>query len=98
VYPLTKLCTPPAIIKFSDKGYGSTASFSPTGACDIVLTISTKGKAADPQVTRCERPGLEKPAVESLLKSEYTPGMVNGKAVPMRVSVHLEYGDDAAKP
>jgi hypothetical protein len=63
-----------------------------------VLTISTKGKAADPQIKHCERPELEKPAVESLLNSEYKPGMVNGKAVPMRASLHLEYGGDAAKP
>jgi hypothetical protein len=100
IYPLTELCAPPIITKFSDNGYGSAAFFSPKGnsACDIMLTISTKGKATDPKVTHCERPNLEKPAVASLLNSEYEPGMVNGKAVPMRASVHLEYGGDAVKP
>lgn len=99
VYPLTRSVTGPRVIKFSDMGYGLFAfAHEGNGACDIVLTISAKGNAADSQVTRCERPGLEKPAVESLLKSHYKPGMVNGKAVPMRVSVHLEYGGDAAKP
>jgi hypothetical protein len=62
-----------------------------------VLTISVKGKATDPHVTHCERPNLEKPAVESLLKSKYTPGSVNGVEVPMRVSIHLEYGGDTPK-
>jgi TonB family protein len=97
VYPLTESCTPPIMTKFSDNGYGSAAfvSLKGNGACDIVLTMSTKGKATDPKVTRCDRPELEKPAIESLLKSQYTPGMVNGKAVPMRASVHLEYGGDA---
>jgi hypothetical protein len=57
-----------------------------------------KGKATDPQVTHCERPELEKPAVESLLKSQYEPGIVNGIEVPMRASIHLDYGDSPSKP
>jgi len=48
-------------------------------------------------VTNCVRPALEKPAIESLLKSKYKPGMVNGNAVPMRASIHLEYGGDTPK-
>ncbi|MGP8174343.1 MAG: hypothetical protein ACLP7O_07325 [Terracidiphilus sp.] len=31
------------------------------------------------------------PAAQSLLKSHYKPGSVNGKAVPMQVSIHLEH-------
>ena len=85
--------------KFFDEGYGNTA-FGSVGnnPCDIVLTISAKGKASDPVVTHCERPTLEKPAVESLLKSKYKPGSVNRKEVPIRASIHLEYGDVPAKP
>ena len=95
VYPLTKMTTLPKITRFSDEGYGD-AAFLDTkeyGACDIVLTISTKGKASDALVTHCERASLEKPAVLSLLNSKYKPGSVNGKAVPIRASVHLEYGN-----
>ena len=69
-----------------------------TDACDVLLTISEKGKASEPKVAHCNRPELEKPAVESLLKSDYKPGMVNGKAVPMRGSIHLNYGDAPATP
>lgn len=99
VYPLTRSVTGPRIIEFSDKGYGQMAfAHEGNSACDVLLTISEKGKASDPRVTHCERPELEEPAVESLLKSQYTPGFVNGKAVPMRGSIHLEYGDDSAKP
>jgi hypothetical protein len=98
VYPLTKKATPPTLVKFSSKDYGDVA-FMNTGSspCDIVLTISEKGKASEPVVTYCERPLLEKPAIDSLLKSTYKPGRVNGKAVAMRASVHLEYGDVPAK-
>ena len=99
VYPLTESVTPPTITGFSDEGYGVAAFNSPegNGSCDIVLTISATGKASDPQVTYCERPALEKLAVQALLKSHYNPGKVNGKAVPIRASVHLEYSDDNPK-
>jgi hypothetical protein len=66
-------------------------------ACDIVITISPKGKASDPQVTHCGNSYLEKPAVQSLLKSKYKPGQVNGRPVPMRASIHLEYGETPTK-
>jgi TonB family protein len=100
VYPLTRKAVPPTITRFFDSGYGNAAFLSPkgNGACNIVLTISTKGKATDPKITDCVRPALEKPAVESLLKSKYTPGSMNGALVPMRVSIHLEYGDSSAQP
>ncbi len=99
VYPLTKFATKPILVKFSDEGYGNAAfPFAGNSVCDIVLTIREKGKASDPQVIHCERSALEKPAVDSLLKSKYKPGSVNGKVVPMRASIHLEYGDVPAKP
>jgi len=98
VYPLTKSTTPPTLAKFSDEGYGDAAfAFAGNSVCDVVITISAKGKASDPQVTHCERPALDKPAVQSLLKSHYKPGSVGGKAVPMRASIHLEYGGVSPK-
>ena len=82
------------MIKFTDEGYGEAAfPLKGNGACDIVLTINAKGKASDPVVTHCDRPALEKPAIESLLKSHYKPGQVNGKAVAIRTSIHLELAD-----
>lgn len=93
VYLLTTLADPPTMTKFSSTDYGATAfRFDGNSACDVVLTISAKGKAYDPHVTECEHPALENPAVQSLLDSQYRPGKVNGKTVPMRVSIHLEYG------
>jgi len=99
IFPLTKLATRPILTKFSDEGYGDAAfPFAGNSPCDIVLTISAKGNASDPKVTHCERPALEKPAVDSLLKSKYKPGKMNGKDVPIRASIHLEYGDTTLKP
>jgi TonB family protein len=99
VYPLTSLSTPPSIIMFSDAGYQKvTSSSTSLTACDIVLTVSAKGKHNNAQVIYCERVSLEKPALQSLLKYRYKPGSVDGKAVPMRVSIRLECGNTPPKP
>ncbi len=94
IYPFTRSVTGPRVIKFSDEGYGPLA-FSHEGdsACDVVLTIDVRGRASDPQGTHCEWKESEKPAVESLLKSNYKPGLIHGKEVPMRALIHLNYGD-----
>jgi len=93
VYPLTSAITMPILAKFSDHGYVAAVNGGTSNSpCDIVLTISAKGKASDALVTHCERSSVEQLAVESLLKSQYKPGSLDGKAVAVRVSVHLEYG------
>jgi hypothetical protein len=87
------------LTKFSDEGYGNAAFiFAGNSPCDIVLTIDAKGNPSNAVVTQCEKPMLEKPAIDSLLKSKYKPGSINGKAVAIRASIHLEYGDVPAKP
>jgi TonB family protein len=97
VYPLTKLVDSPTMEHFSDDGYGNLAfHLVGSGACDVVLTIDAKGKPTNEQAPHCEKTVLELPAARSLLKSRYKPGSMNGKAVPVRVSVHLELGEFAA--
>jgi protein TonB len=92
VYPLTKSVTPPAIIKFSDEGFGNAAFIFPgNAACIVVLTISAKGKPSNPSITQCYKPILEKPAITTLLNSRFTPGTFNGATVPVRMSVRLEF-------
>jgi TonB family protein len=92
VYPLSKSVAPPAITKFSDEGFGNAAFIFPgNAACVVVLTVSAKGKPPNPSITQCDKPVLEKPAIATLLQSRYTPGTVNGAAVPVRMSVRLEF-------
>ncbi|MGD0733036.1 MAG: energy transducer TonB [Terracidiphilus sp.] len=93
VYPLSKSVSPPGIVKFVDEGYGDAAfRVQGTGACDVVLTVSEKGKPSDPSVTHCEDPILQESAVASLMKSRYKPGTLKGVAVPVRASIHVEFG------
>jgi TonB family protein len=99
VYPLTKLLDPPAMIGFADEGYGMAAfRVQGVGACDVVLKIDEKGKASDVGTVHCEKEFLDNPASESLLKSRYKPARLNGKPVPVRVSVHLELGEASSVP
>lgn len=94
VYPLTRRTTAPRVIRFSDEGYGTMAFVHEgSSACDLMITVDKSGHASDPQILHCERPELEKPAVDSLLKSDYRAGFVHGKQVPIRSMVHLYFGD-----
>jgi hypothetical protein len=92
VYPYTKIVTSPAMARFVDDGYGD-AAYDEDGSspCDVLLTIDTAGKALDPVVSNCSKPKLEKPAMDSLLNSLYKPGKLNGRPVPIRLQVHLEF-------
>ncbi len=94
VYSLTKAVSPPALVKFFDLGY-SDLSFGVEGksACDVVLTVSAKGKPSDAKIIKCERVNLEGPILQSLMDSKYTPGSINGKPVAVRALMHVEYGE-----
>lgn len=79
--------------KFSDQGYGNLAFTIPgSNACEVVLTITEKGKPKDAVLTHCEKPTLDEPVVKSLLKSSFKPAMLNGKAVAVRAAMRLDYG------
>jgi TonB family protein len=92
VYPLTTAVTAPRLTVFKDAGYGDAAfGVLGTSPCDVLLTIDAKGVPSDAQATQCERPGVIKPLVQSLLKSQYSPGSLNGQPVPVRASIHIEF-------
>jgi hypothetical protein len=98
VYPLSKAIVAPAIARFVDRGFIAKAHLSPNlVACDIFLTIDKKGRAADPKVAHCDEQILEAPAADSLLKSRFRPGLLNGEAVPVRILFHLVYTGSAPK-
>lgn len=95
IYPLTVSATAPRVIEFAEEGYAALAfTHEGNSPCDVVMTIDAKGRPSDPKVIHCERSELKRPAVESLLKSTYTPGYVNGKQVPIRALIHLYYDED----
>jgi hypothetical protein len=54
--------------------------------------IDAEGKPFGAEAPHCGKPVLDKPATLSLLNAQYKPGSVNDKAVPVKVSIHLELG------
>jgi hypothetical protein len=92
VYPLSKQLEPPKMTDFVSKGFSMAAMLFPDGVgCHVVLTLDAKGKPLDAQPGDCDKPSLEKPALDSLMKSKYKPAKLNGKDVPVRMTVHLIY-------
>jgi TonB family protein len=92
VYPLSELVSMPKMIRFVSKDFEEVAFRFPNGVgCRVVLTIDAKGKPSDAQVTSCDNAFLEKPAVNSVLSSKYEPARLNGKAVPVRSTIHIIY-------
>jgi hypothetical protein len=102
VYTLSKSFgtpnSPPEMTKFANKGFGLAAfDFDAGVGCVAELTINAKGKASDALIRSCDKPELEDSALKSLLNSKFKPAMMNGKAVPIRGRVRLEfqgYGKD----
>jgi hypothetical protein len=92
VFPLNQAADPPVLKKFVDAGFGGAAFLvGDQSACEVSVTIDGTGVASDPEVFKCDKPMLEKPAVESLLKSKFQPGREGGKAVPVRAVVQLVF-------
>jgi TonB family protein len=81
---------PPQVVKFADNALGMESLDAVGAACDAVLTVDKNGSASDIQGTHCDKKALEAPATAFLLKARFTPGRVNGAAVPMRVSIRLD--------
>jgi hypothetical protein len=91
VYPFTQGVAPPKMTHFSDQGFLEAAFNVPGNSpCDVLLTIDAKGRPTNAESTHCDKPSFDKLASQSLLKSHFEPGTVNGKPVPVRVIVHLE--------
>jgi TonB family protein len=92
VYPLSRQMAAPAVTHFVDRGLNGKL-FASRGklTCDVLLTISEKGRPSDASIAHCDQPDLEAPVIASLLKSRFSPGRLQGKAVPVRVLVHLIY-------
>jgi TonB family protein len=96
VYPLSEMFkppnSPPRMLEFVSKGLGEAAVPFPDGVgCDLFLTVDAKGKPSDAKVSHCDESILEKPALESLLKSKYKAATLNGKDVSVRAALHLAY-------
>jgi outer membrane biosynthesis protein TonB len=94
VYPLAKPLAAPTIKQYPDQSYGKMAfAMEGKSPCDIVLTIDTKGKPSNPSVIKCGPENLQASAMKSIMAARFKPAELQGKPVPVRAMVHLEYGE-----
>ena len=92
IYPLSKGLGAPRMTKFVGKEFMRAAEGFPDGSgCKVELTVDTSGNATDARAASCDDASMEQPAIEALRASQYTPGTLNGNAVPIRATVHLTY-------
>ncbi len=92
IYSLTRQMEEPKMKEFVSKGFGEAAISFPDGVgCHVLLTINQKGKPVDAKVLDCDKSKLAQPAVDSLMASKYRPAKLRGKAIPVRVTIHLMY-------
>jgi TonB family protein len=90
VYLLSYFLETPQMAKFNDKGFRLAANaLHGHLACNVTLTLDRKGKPSKAEISKCDKPELEQPAVESLLRSKFKPAKLNGNAVPVRMTVQL---------
>jgi TonB family protein len=94
IYSLTQsfgtLGSFPKLKNFPDRSFAARAFDLEDGVgCTLALTINQSGKVSDAKLVKCDRPSLEKAAIESISKAQFSPATVNGKAVPVRALVHL---------
>lgn len=92
VYPLAQQMEAPKMKAFASEEFEEEAMLFPDGVtCHALLTLSAKGKAVSAQVLDCDHPLITPRVVDSLLQSKFKPARLNGKAVPVRMTVLLAY-------
>lgn len=92
VYPFSRRIEPPKMVRFVSNGFGRAAMLWPDGTgCQVVLTLNAKGKPIHAETKSCDKPNLEKPAIDSLMNSKFKPAKFNGKEVSVRLTVALVY-------
>lgn len=80
----------PRLERLVGAGFGRAAFSLDDGAgCIVALTIHENGLPSDAEITKCDDPALEAPAIRSVLRSQFSPAVLNGKPVPVRAAVHL---------
>jgi TonB family protein len=92
IYPLSKEMQFPQLSGFVSRGFFIAAFSGPDGnGCTVLMTLDAKGKPRSAKVEACDSPVLSKPAEDSLMKSKFTPALLNGNPVPVRFVIKLVY-------
>lgn len=83
---------PPKIIHSSDPKYTHLAAQAGIeGDCILLLIVDAEGKPQDIRVEKSLETGLDANAVAALKKFRFKPATLNGKAVPVKIAVNIQF-------
>jgi Gram-negative bacterial TonB protein C-terminal len=91
-YPITNGMTWPWISKASDEGFcPAVRAVQDDVRCMGVVDLDAKGKVAKIESMQCSAAEVEGPLRTTLEKSQFSPGLLNGKKVPTRFALAVKY-------
>jgi protein TonB len=82
---------PPTKIKDVVATYPPGVSYDIRGTVILEITIAETGKVTDAHVLR-SIPALDQAAIDCVMQWEYTPTLLDGTPVPVRLTVTVPFG------
>jgi TonB family protein len=92
LYSLTDIMAPLRPTKISDEGFCKTVrAVNDDVRCMALIDLDAKGKVTKIESMQCSAAQVEGPLSSTLEKSQFTPGYLNGKKVPIRFALAVKY-------
>jgi protein TonB len=92
IYKVGPGIVPPKVLQQSEPQYTDEAKAAKLeGIVALTMVVGTDQRAHDVKVTRSLDPGLDSNAVASIKTWRFQPGTKNGKAVPVRAEVEVNF-------
>ena len=83
---------PPVLVKPQHPSYTAEAMRNRVeGVIEVEGIVGVDGKVTDVRVVRGLEPGLDANAIETMKRCTFTPGILEGRAVPYRVSMEFTF-------
>jgi TonB family protein len=92
IYKIGPGIVPPKVLEKSEPKYTDEARAAKLeGTVTLTLVIGTDQRAHDVKVTKSLDPGLDANAISSIETWRFQPGTKNGKRVPVRAAVEINF-------
>ena len=84
--------SPPVVIYQVDAEFSDEARRNKyQGECMVEVTVDAQGNPQDPRVPRPLGMGLDENAIKAIMQFKFRPAMFNGKPVPVRIGVLVNF-------
>ena len=83
---------PNAMVQIAPEYPAAMRQSGTAGSVKVEFAVAATGRVAGARVVESSRREFEEPALRAILKWRFEPGKRNGKAVPFRMTVPIEFG------